>query len=282
MQIGIKDLVLPNPTDCWQVVVWKWLILVTVIYSSSNLIRWLNSQRDQISDYAYQIVKDNQLVQLEFDKIRQQIRQGFNKDYLNQVMDNYLELPETGITSDYILKQLQDATNHEDINWIIGKVSGTVYHGQPEHLKLQSNAGRLYAISNPLHPDVWPSLRKMEAEIVSMTVNLMKGGDKVCGVMTSGGTESIILSCKTHRDYYWDKDRNNNTKPNMISFETVHPAFDKAAELLGIRLIKVKILGQIEEKINDSTIMIIGSAPDFPYGLVDPIKEMAMIAHEKI
>lgn len=84
-----------------------------------------------------------------------------------------------------------------------GKVSGGVYHGEQEHLDILNAAFSAYSLANPLHADLWPSAMKYEGEVIAMTASMLNGGDtNVCGSMTSGGTESIILATKAHRDFY--------------------------------------------------------------------------------
>ena len=104
-----------------------------------------------------------------------------------------------------------------------------------------------------------------------MCINLYKGGSEVCGTTTSGGTESIILACKSYRDYYRKKGIKN---PEIIIPESAHVAFDKAAHLLDIKLVKVKLnnykvnLYEIERNINKNTILLVGSTPSFPHGVM--------------
>lgn len=69
-----------------------------------------------------------------------------------------------------------------------------------------------YAVSNPLHPDVFPAIRKMEAEIVSMCLT-MYNNPNGAGTTTSGGTESIIMAVKTYRD--WAKAVKGIAEPEM-------------------------------------------------------------------
>ena len=73
-------------------------------------------------------------------------------------------------------------------------------------------AFRKYVISNPLHPDAFPAVRKMEAEVVAMCLR-MYSNPNGAGVTTSGGTESIIMSVKTHRD--WARAVKGITEPEM-------------------------------------------------------------------
>jgi glutamate/tyrosine decarboxylase-like PLP-dependent enzyme len=73
--------------------------------------------------------------------------------------------------------------HHAD--WETGQVSGAVYHGGKEMLDLQGEAYRMFAVSNPLHPDVFPGVRKMEAEIVAMV--------STCPIM---GCSSTLRYCR--------------------------------------------------------------------------------------
>lgn len=118
--------------------------------------------------------------------------------------------------------------------------------------KLIVTAYARYCVSNPLHPDVFPAIRKMEAEIVSMCLKMYRGPEGSAGVMTSGGTESIIMSIKTYRD--WARRVKGITEPEMFVIQqkisrlsccilflriipsTAHAAFDKGASYLGIKV----------------------------------------------
>lgn len=76
-------------------------------------------------------------------------------------------------------------------------------------------------MSNPLHPEVFPAVRKMEAEIVAMCLKMYRGPEGSAGAMTSGGTESIIMSVKTHRD--WARSVKGITEPEMYDFVFFFP-----------------------------------------------------------
>ena len=175
-------------------------------------------------------------------------------------------LPQEGRSAEALLAEVQAMVQVEDVKWKSGKVSGAVYHGGAAHLECQNQIAALYSLSNPLHPDVWPSLRKFEAEIISMTCDFMNGGDEnVVGCMTSGGTESILMAVKAHRalgyrEYGIDF-------PEMIIPVTAHAAFDKAAEAFCIKLIKLPVdpvtfqinPAHVEARMNGNTILIVGS-----------------------
>lgn len=80
----------------------------------------------------------------------------------------YLELPKEGWTPEQIRAELDKLVNMEHTRWEDGRVSGAVYHGGKDLLKLQTEAFGQFGVSNPIHPDVFPGVRKMEAEVVAM------------------------------------------------------------------------------------------------------------------
>jgi sphinganine-1-phosphate aldolase len=149
----------------------------------------------------------------------------------------------------------------------------------------------VYAInsqSNPLHADVWPSTTKFEAEIVAMTAHMLGGNgqDVVHGTLSSGGTESILLAMKTYRD--WARETKGITKPEMIVPVTAHAAFDKASQYFNIKTIHIPIdanfradVSAAKKAITPNTVVIVGSAPSFPHGAIDPIAELSELARER-
>lgn len=156
------------------------------------------------------------------------------------------------------------------------KISGIIYLGEDDHNNAMIEIFKKFSYSNPLHPDLFPEIRDMEIDIINMVKKMYNGDNKCCGNLTYGGTESILLSCVTHRDYY--KNKYNITNPNMVCFETVHPAFDKACHYFGIKMKKIKTIKQLDKTINSNTILIVGSCPEYSYGTIDPLKEMNEIA----
>ncbi|XP_037777606.1 sphingosine-1-phosphate lyase-like [Penaeus monodon] len=146
---------------------------------------------------------------------------------------------------------------------------------------MKSPSTGMSAWSNPLHPDVFPGVRKMEAEVVRMCCTMFHGDASSCGVMTTGGTESIIMACKAYRDYAINV--KGIKKPEMLVPVSAHAAFDKGAQLLGMRIRHVPLdpetmkvdIAAMRKMINRNTCMLAGSAPQFPHGVMDPIIEIA-------
>ncbi|KAH7858913.1 hypothetical protein Vadar_029294 [Vaccinium darrowii] len=198
------------------------------------------------------------------------------------------ELPTAGLGVG-VLDDMK-AEKRKDVAWQ-GKCSGTVYIAGNEaegHFSLINEACSMFAHTNPLHPDVFQSVVRFEAEVVSMTAALLGGkekasGGQICGNMTSGGTESILLAVKSSRDFM--KAKKGIKRPEMIIPESAHSAYDKAAQYFNIKLWRIPVnkdfiadVAAIRRCINKNTILIVGSAPGYPHGIIDPIEELGELA----
>ncbi len=202
------------------------------------------------------------------------------------------KLPAAGRERSLILKEMKKLLKRETPMWKEGFVSGAVYHGDESHIDFLNKVYALNSQSNPLHSDVWPSTVKYEAEIISMTANMLgaesadRPGDSVCGVVCSGGTEGIMLAMKTYRDMAREKRGIRN--PEMVIPVTAHVAFDKASQYFNIKMRKIPVgsdyradVRAAEKAINRNTVVVIGSSPCFPYGVIDPIEELSELARRK-
>lgn len=198
------------------------------------------------------------------------------------------ELPRAGLGIG-VIERLKFEKS-KDVQWQ-GRCSGTVYIGGSEsegHFSLINEAYSMFSHTNPLHLSVFPSIARFESEVVAMTASMFgsrekASGGQVCGNMTSGGTESIILAVKSSRDYM--KVKKGIMKPEMIIPESAHSAYDKAAQYLKIKLWRVPVnedfqadVKAIQRYLNKNTVMIVGSAPGFPHGIIDPIEELGDLA----
>ena len=112
----------------------------------------------------------------------------------------YLSLPKEAWTSEQIRAELEKLNNMEHTRWEDGLVSGAVYHGGAELIDLQTEALKTFSVANPIHPDVFPGVRKMEAEVVAMVLDIFNAPAGAAGVTTSGGTESILMACLSARE----------------------------------------------------------------------------------
>ncbi|KAJ7282901.1 pyridoxal phosphate-dependent transferase [Mycena rebaudengoi] len=197
----------------------------------------------------------------------------------------HLALPAEGQSPEWILAEMEKMDNEMEstVHWSDGKLSGAVYHGGDELSKVIVDAYAKYCVSNPLHPDVFPAVRKMEAEIVAMCLKLFNGPNGA-GTMTSGGTESIIMSVKTHRD--WARSVKGITEPEIIIPSSAHAAFYKGAAYMKIKVHTIPVdpvtrkvnLKAVRRAINSNTIMLVGSTVNFPDGNQDDIEGLGKLA----
>lgn len=195
----------------------------------------------------------------------------------------YISLPQKGETQTILLERMKEWSEQERAKWSGGQVSGGIYHGDSALVSFLNQVYGLFSISNPLHPDIFPFVRKMEAEVVSMCINLFHGiPNQTCGTMSTGGTESILLACKSYRDQA--RALRGITQPEIIAPVTIHAAFDKAAHYFNIKLVHVPVdesfavdLKALERAINRNTIAVAVSAPCFPQGIIDPVTAVAEI-----
>lgn len=159
-----------------------------------------------------------------------------------------------------------------------------------------------FVLANPLHPDVFPGVRRMDAEVVAMVLSMYNAppGQGV-GTTTSGGTEvrrlhsaesiatlmtaqSILLACKAHRD--WAKAVKGITEPEIVLPRSAHAAFDKAGAYFKIKIHHIPVdpitrkvqLHRVKRAINKNTIMLVGSAVNFSDGVADDIPALGALA----
>ncbi len=194
-------------------------------------------------------------------------------------------LPEEGLTRGALLEALE-ASRNGDIDWRDGRAAAPVYFIGDEVLDVQKDAFTRYFCENPLYVQAFPGLTRLESEVASITADLLHapGGR---GNITSGGTESIFLAVKAARDRA-RAERHDVTEPTIVAPFTAHPAFNKSAHYLGLRVIRTPLdgdshvdLAAYRAAVTKDTVLMVGSAPDYPFGQVDPIPEMAAIAAER-
>jgi len=197
-----------------------------------------------------------------------------------------MRIPEKGLEKDDVLKQLT-AFRDNDLNWRSGRVMGYVYDAGKEAEELGKKAYTMYLTENGLDPTSFPSLARFENELVSMVAHHVGGNTDVVGNFTSGGTESILMAIKTARDYF-RVHRPEISHPEMILPATAHAAFHKASAYFDVAITAVPVDSQtykadidaVRGAITKNTILLVGSAPSYAHGVIDPIGEMGEIAQE--
>ncbi len=200
-------------------------------------------------------------------------------------------LPEHGRNRDEVLAELTEIARLEDASWESGQISGSYYCGDHNNYSFLTDVFGLYAHVNALQRDVCPSATRFEGEIIAMTLDMLHG-DAVtdgtpCGVVTSGGTGSILHAVLAYREH--GRQQRGIDRPNVIKAETGHPAFDKACHLFGIELRVAPIdpdttrvrVDEVAALIDENTVALIGSACNYGYGTIDPIEELSALAIER-
>lgn len=179
------------------------------------------------------------------------------------------------------------ALSGSDADWRGAKTWSLVFYAGDELYQLQKAAYTMFISENALNPAAFPSLKRFEAEVLAMASDLFHGksGDAdAVGSMTSGGTESLLMAVKTARDLARAQ-RPEVTAPEMVMPVTAHPALLKAAHYFDVRPVRTPVradcradLDAFREAVGRNTILAVGSAPQYPHGVVDPIEEMSEIA----
>ncbi len=197
-----------------------------------------------------------------------------------------IKLPEGGSKREEVFSRLR-ALKEKDSDWKSGRMFGLIYHASDEIEEFAKDACYEFLIENGLSPFAFPSLLKMETEVISMVAHMLGGDSETVGSITSGGTESIFMAVKTARE--WARaNRPEISEPEIVIPLTAHPAFNKAAHYLGLRVIITPVddgyravPGAMREAANENTIMLVGSAFTYPHGMVDPISEIASLSNER-
>lgn len=171
-----------------------------------------------------------------------------------------------------------------DAKWREGKTAVYVFNAGEDVAQVQKEAYTLYMSENGLGPLAFPSLKQMEDEVVGMGLKLLHAPENARGTITSGGTDSITMAVKAARDYA-RSEKGLSGPANLVAPFSAHPAFDKAAKLMDIEVRRVPVrkdlLADVSAMANacdSNTVMLVGSAPSFPYGLIDDIGALSELA----
>ncbi|WP_235299036.1 pyridoxal phosphate-dependent decarboxylase family protein [Portibacter marinus] len=193
--------------------------------------------------------------------------------------------PEQGRSIEELVNELEQLKAN-DLNYKEGRAFSYVYHVSEQVSQALQLAYSTFFSENALNPSAFPSLSQMQSEVITMCKDLFHAGDSASGLMTSGGTESILMAVKAAKE--WAVKKRGIAHPELVMSVSAHPAFNKACDYFGIKTIILPIDENYKavpdlyrEAINQNTIMIVASAPSYPQGVVDPIPEIAEIALDK-
>ena len=192
-----------------------------------------------------------------------------------------MELPANGKTREQVREEIESALTR-DADWRGGKIWSLVYFAGEDVDAVLKDAYTAALYTNGLGPGVFKSLQKFESEVLAMTAGLL-GEPNAVGNTTSGGTESILVACKAARDFA--RAEKGITEPEIVLPETAHPAFTKAAQYLGMKAVRIDVgedlradVAEMTRSVSPNTVLIVGSAPNYPFGTIDDIPALAALA----
>jgi glutamate/tyrosine decarboxylase-like PLP-dependent enzyme len=198
-------------------------------------------------------------------------------------------MPEHGLARDEVMARLL-AMKQNDQDWRGGRVFSLVYSAGDDVHELLADAQALYSAENGLNVLAFPSIGVMQHDIVCNTASLLgaddpASGGAVEGYLTSGGTESLLQAVKTARDVGRER---GVARPAVVAGESAHAAFTKAADYFDVDLVRVPVgadfrvrASALANACTRNTIMVVGSAPTYPHGVIDPIADIAALAAER-
>jgi sphinganine-1-phosphate aldolase len=193
-------------------------------------------------------------------------------------------LPTKGIPAPQVFDELE-SLRAGDVDWRSGRVFSLAYYAGPQAIAVAEDAYRRFSGENALSTDAFPSLKMMQSDVLSM-VGPWLGADKdSAGFMTSGGTESILMVVKAARDQFAQTD--GVTKPNIVLPTSAHAAFEKACHYFGVESRRADVgddwradIAAMDRLIDDNTVMLVASAPQYPQGVIDDVTGVAKLAQQ--
>ena len=191
-------------------------------------------------------------------------------------------IPATGMSTQQISHAF-DEVSENDVRWRDGKAFSLAYNAGPDVLQVAQDAYDRFGGANALNTAAFPSLRQMQSEVLDMVGVWLGSPTTAAGYFTSGGTESILMAVKAARDQF--QAENAVTHPNIVLPTSAHAAFDKAAAYFGVELRRVAVQSDwradveaMAQHIDSNTVLIVGSSPQYPQGVIDDIPALANIA----
>ncbi|WP_369939100.1 pyridoxal phosphate-dependent decarboxylase family protein [Xanthomonas medicagonis] len=200
-------------------------------------------------------------------------------------IDRRKTLPEQGLPWNALQDAMSDMRSG-DADWRHGRTPLHVYYAGEDVLDVARRAYAMFINENALAPAAFPSLQRMQDDIIDIALSLLGGGARGGGSMTSGGTESIILAVRSALRAFRHR-HPRIARPRLLLPTSAHPAYDKAADLMQLDVLRVPI-GQdyradvevLAQNLTADTLMIVASAPSLPFGVIDPVESIARLARE--
>lgn len=198
---------------------------------------------------------------------------------LKDGMTYYQELPWDGMTHEQVMNKMNEYLVLDE--YTETKLSGQVYQADESLKKLNAQVFEMHGYTNPLHADVFQDIRKIEAEAAKMAAHMFHGGPDSSGVVTTGGSESLLVAVLAARNYAYEK---GIRYPELVMPITAHAAFDKACNYFRVKAVHVPVdknyqlnVAAMRRAITKNTCLLVGSFPEYPFGQTDPIEQIAAL-----
>ncbi|MGZ5398304.1 MAG: pyridoxal phosphate-dependent decarboxylase family protein, partial [Mycobacterium sp.] len=196
-----------------------------------------------------------------------------------------MSLPRRSRPADEVLAGL-DAMKQHDVRWKDGRAFTLAYYAGPDVAALADEAYRRFSSDNALNTDAFPSLRRIQSDVVAMTADLLDGGSEAAGFMTTGGTESLLMAVLAARER--GRSDRDVVRPNIVLPSSAHAAFEKGCHYFGLESRRVDVrtdwradVDAMADVIDDDTVLVVGSAPQYPQGVIDPIADIAALVADR-
>jgi sphinganine-1-phosphate aldolase len=190
--------------------------------------------------------------------------------------------PSAGVPSEQVLAEMDSLRAH-DVRWREGRAFTLAYHGGDDVVALAEEAYRRASGDNALNTNAFPSLRRMQADVVATAARWLGAPEGAAGFMTSGGTESLLLAVEAARQR--GRIERQITRPNMVLPASAHAAFEKAARYFDVESRRIPVTPDwradpagMAAAVDDDTVLVVASAPQYPQGVIDPVPEIAALA----
>jgi sphinganine-1-phosphate aldolase len=194
-------------------------------------------------------------------------------------------LPAAGRSARDVAADLE-ARRVGDVDWRHGRAFSLAYHAGEDILAVATDAYARFLTENALNTGAFPSLRALQADVVDIVSSWLHGGDAAAGFMTSGGTESILLAVLAARER--GRTEHGVGQPNMVLPASAHAAFEKAAHYFGVESRRMPVADDwradpvaMAAALDDASVLVVASAPQYPQGVVDPVAAVAALAGER-
>ena len=195
-----------------------------------------------------------------------------------------MALPAHGRSRDEVLGQLAD-WRAADVRWREGRAFTLAYDAGPDVHDLAEHVVGQWMTDNALNTDAFPSLRRIQADVVDIVLGWLGAPDDAAGFMTTGGTESLLMAVRAARE--WGRHERGITRPNVVLPASAHAALEKGCDYFGVESRRIPVAADwradpaaMAAAIDDSTVMLVASAPQYPQGVIDPVAAVAAVAED--